>query len=247
MAESATPEQKVIVVDFGAQYGQLIARRVRDLHVYSEIVPCDITAEEVRAIAPAAIILSGGPASVYAEDAPSIDPEILALGIPVLGFCYGQQAMAVALGGEVGHTEKGEYGPAVITRAGESALFDGTPGEQTVWMSHRDAVSRVPEGFSVTSRTEVCPVASMEYPERRLFATQFHPEVRHTEFGQTMLRNFLFGVCELEPDWTMDSIIDDSVEAIRAEVGDDRVILGLSGGVDSSVVAALCARATASS
>ena len=243
MAESATPEQKVIVVDFGAQYGQLIARRVRDLHVYSEIVPCDITAEEVRAIAPAAIILSGGPASVYAEDAPSIDPEILALGIPVLGFCYGQQAMAVALGGEVGHTEKGEYGPAVITRAGESALFDGTPGEQTVWMSHRDAVSRVPEGFSVTSRTEVCPVASMEYPERRLFATQFHPEVRHTEFGQTMLRNFLFGVCELEPDWTMDSIIDDSVEVIRAEVGDDRVILGLSGGVDSSVVAALCARA----
>ena len=243
MAESATPEQKVIVVDFGAQYGQLIARRVRDLHVYSEIVPCDITAEEVRAIAPAAIILSGGPASVYAEDAPSIDPEILALGIPVLGFCYGQQAMAVALGGEVGHTEKGEYGPAVITRAGESALFDGTPGEQTVWMSHRDAVSRVPEGFSITSRTEVCPVASMEYPERRLFATQFHPEVRHTEFGQTMLRNFLFGVCELEPDWTMDSIIDDSIEAIRAEVGDDRVILGLSGGVDSSVVAALCARA----
>ena len=194
MAESATPEQKVIVVDFGAQYGQLIARRVRDLHVYSEIVPCDITAEEVRAIAPAAIILSGGPASV-------------------------------------------------ITRAGESALFDGTPGEQTVWMSHRDAVSRVPEGFSITSRTEVCPVASMEYPERRLFATQFHPEVRHTEFGQTMLRNFLFGVCELEPDWTMDSIIDDSIEAIRAEVGDDRVILGLSGGVDSSVVAALCARA----
>ena len=243
MAESATPEQKVIVVDFGAQYGQLIARRVRDLHVYSEIVPCGITAEEVRAIAPAAIILSGGPASVYAEDAPSIDPEILALGIPVLGFCYGQQAMAVALGGEVGHTEKGEYGPAVITRAGESALFDGTPGEQTVWMSHRDAVSRVPEGFSITSRTEVCPVASMEYPERRLFATQFHPEVRHTEFGQTMLRNFLFGVCELEPDWTMDSIIDDSIEAIRAEVGDDRVILGLSGGVDSSVVAALCARA----
>ena len=175
MAESATPEQKVIVVDFGAQYGQLIARRVRDLHVYSEIVPCDITAEEVRAIAPAAIILSGGPASVYAEDAPSIDPEILALGIPVLGFCYGQQAMAVALGGEVGHTEKGEYGPAVITRAGESALFDGTPGEQTVWMSHRDAVSRVPEGFSITSRTEVCPVASMEYPERRLFGHAVPP------------------------------------------------------------------------
>ena len=216
---------------------------MRDLHVYSEIVPCDISAEEVRAAKPAAIILSGGPASVYAEDAPAIDPDILALGIPVLGFCYGQQAMAVALGGEVGHTEKGEYGPALISRCAESALFEGTPGEQTVWMSHRDAVSRVPEGFTVTSRTEVCPVASMEYPERKLYATQFHPEVRHTEFGQTMLRNFLFGVCGLVPDWTMDSIIDDSVAAIRQKVGDNRVILGLSGGVDSSVVAALCARA----
>ncbi len=243
MSQTATPDQKVLVFDFGAQYGQLIARRVRDLHVYSEIVPCDITADEVRALAPAAIILSGGPASVYAEDAPSIDPEVLRLGIPVLGFCYGQQAMAVALGGEVGHTEKGEYGPAVITRAAESALFDGTPGEQTVWMSHRDAVTRVPEGFAITSRTEVCPVASMECPERKLFATQFHPEVRHTEFGQTMLRNFLFGICGLVPDWTMDSIIDDSVAAIRAKVRESRVILGLSGGVDSSVVAALCARA----
>ena len=243
MSQTATPDQKVLVFDFGAQYGQLIARRVRDLHVYSEIVPCDISADEVRAMRPSAIILSGGPASVYAEDAPSIDPDILALGIPVLGFCYGQQAMAVALGGEVSHTEKGEYGPALISRCAESALFEGTPGEQTVWMSHRDAVSRVPEGFTVTSRTEVCPVASMEYPERKLYATQFHPEVRHTEFGQTMLRNFLFGVCGLVPDWTMDSIIDDSVAAIRQKVGDNRVILGLSGGVDSSVVAALCARA----
>ncbi len=234
MSQTATPDQKVLVFDFGAQYGQLIARRVRDLHVYSEIVPCDISAEEVRAMRPSAIILSGGPASVYAEDAPSIDPDILALGIPVLGFCYGQQAMAVALGGEVSHTEKGEYGPALISRCAQSALFEGTPGEQTVWMSHRDAVSRVPEGFTITSRTEVCPVASMEYPERKLYATQFHPEVRHTEFGQTMLRNFLFGVCGLVPDWTMDSIIDDSVAAIREKVGDNRVILGLSGGVDSS-------------
>ena len=191
---TASSEQKVIVVDFGAQYGQLIARRVRDLHVYSEIVPCDVTAGEVRAIAPAAIILSGGPASVYAEDAPSIDPEILKLGIPVLGFCYGQQIMAVTLGGEVGHTEKGEYGPAVITRAGESALFDGTPGEQTVWMSHRDAVSRVPEGFVVTAKTDVCPVASMECAERKLYATQYHPEVRHTPHGNELLSNFLFGI-----------------------------------------------------
>ena len=243
VSQSALPDQRVIVVDFGAQYGQLIARRVRDLHVYSEIVPCDITADEVRAMAPAAIIFSGGPASVYAEDAPTIDPAILELGIPVLGFCYGQQIMAVTLGGEVGHTEKGEYGPAPLTRCGESALFADTPGEQTVWMSHRDAVSRVPEGFVVTSRTDVCPVASMECPERRLYATQFHPEVRHTAFGNELLANFLFGICGLEPDWTMDSIIEDSVAAIREKVGEDRVILGLSGGVDSSVVAALGARA----
>ena len=242
---TASSEQKVIVVDFGAQYGQLIARRVRDLHVYSEIVPCDVTADEVRAIAPAAIILSGGPASVYAEDAPSIDPEILKLGIPVLGFCYGQQSMAVTLGGEVGHTEKGEYGPAPLTRCdeGKSALYGDTPAEQTVWMSHRDAVSRVPEGFVVTAKTDVCPVASMECAERKLYATQYHPEVRHTPHGNELLSNFLFGICGLEADWTMDSIIEDSVAAIRAQVGEDRVILGLSGGVDSSVVAALCAKA----
>ena len=242
---TASSEQKVIVVDFGAQYGQLIARRVRDLHVYSEIVPCDVTADEVRAIAPAAIILSGGPASVYAEDAPSIDPEILKLGIPVLGFCYGQQIMAVTLGGEVGHTEKGEYGPAPLTRCdeGKSALYGDTPAEQTVWMSHRDAVSRVPEGFVVTAKTDVCPVASMECAERKLYATQYHPEVRHTPHGNELLSNFLFGICGLETDWTMDSIIEDSVAAIRAQVGEDRVILGLSGGVDSSVVAALCAKA----
>ena len=241
----ASSEQKVIVVDFGAQYGQLIARRVRDLHVYSEIVPGDVTADEVRAIAPAAIILSGGPASVYAEDAPSIDPEILKLGIPVLGFCYGQQIMAVTLGGEVGHTEKGEYGPAPLTRCdeGRSALYGDTPAEQTVWMSHRDAVSRVPEGFVVTAKTDVCPVASMECAERKLYATQYHPEVRHTPHGNELLSNFLFGICGLEADWTMDSIIEDSVAAIRAQVGEDRVILGLSGGVDSSVVAALCAKA----
>lgn len=242
---AAQPTQKVIVVDFGAQYGQLIARRVRDLHVYSEIVPCDVTAAEVRELAPAAIILSGGPASVYAEDAPSLDPAILELGIPVLGFCYGQQIMAVCLGGAVGHTEKGEYGPAALTRCGgvSSALYGETPAEQTVWMSHRDAVSAVPEGFVVTASTDTCPIASMECPERKLYATQFHPEVRHTPHGNRMLSNFLFDICELEPSWTMDSIIEDSVAAIREQVGSNRVILGLSGGVDSSVVAALCARA----
>lgn len=240
---STTPEQKVVVVDFGAQYGQLIARRVRDLRVYSEIVPCDITAQEMSAINPAAIILSGGPASVYAEDAPSIDPEILKLGIPVLGFCYGQQAMAVALGGTVGHTEKGEYGPANLKRTGESLLLAGTPEEQTVWMSHRDAVSEVPEGFSITSVTETCEVASMECAEMKLFATQFHPEVRHTDHGNQMLKNFLFEICGLEATWTMDNIVETQVAAIREQVGDNRVILGLSGGVDSSVVAALCSKA----
>lgn len=243
MSSSATPSQKVLVFDFGAQYGQLIARRVRDSHVYSEIVPCDITADEVRAIAPAAIILSGGPASVYAEDAPSIDPEVLELGIPILGFCYGHQTIAVNLGGSVGHTEKGEYGPADLKRQGPSELFGFTPEEQVVWMSHRDAVSDVPAGFRVTASTETCPVAAMENTEKQIFTTQFHPEVRHTPHGNEMLENFLFGVCGLERNWTMDGIIEDAVEAIRAQVGDARVILGLSGGVDSSVVAALCARA----
>lgn len=249
---TSTPLSTVLVLDFGAQYGQLIARRVRDLNVYSEIVPCDISADEVREKNPGAIILSGGPASVYAEDAPSVDPEIFELGIPVLGFCYGQQIMAKTLGGTVSHTEKGEYGPAPLTRidgvdcagcGGTSALYGETPHEQTVWMSHRDAVSEVPEGFAVTAVTDVCPVASMECSERKLYATQFHPEVRHTPYGQEMLANFLFGIAGLEPNWTMDSIIDDSVAAIREQVGSDRVILGLSGGVDSSVVAALCAKA----
>lgn len=235
--------QKVLVFDFGAQYGQLIARRVRDLHVYSEIVPCDLTADEVRALAPAALILSGGPASVYAEDAPNIDPAIFELGIPVLGFCYGHQVTAVALGGEVGHSEVGEYGPATIERDRESALFNATPLEQTVWMSHRDAVARVPEGFTVTASTSVCPVAAMENPERRIYTTQFHPEVRHTEFGQQLLSNFLFDICGLEPTWTMDNLVETMTADFCAQVGGNRVILALSGGVDSSVVAALGARA----
>ncbi len=248
--KTADTTQTVIVLDFGAQYGQLIARRVRDLHVYSEIVPCDITADEVRALAPSAIILSGGPASVYAEDAPSIDPDVLALGIPILGFCYGQQSMAVNLGGTVGHTDVGEYGPKHITRGAQgttepvdSLLLNGTPLQQTVWMSHRDAVTKAPEGFTVTSSTDVCPVASMEDTSRKLFCTQFHPEVHHTEFGTKILQNFLFGICELEPTWTMDNLVESMTQAIRDKVGTSRVILGLSGGVDSSVVAALCARA----
>jgi len=232
-----------VVLDFGAQYGQLIARRVRDLHVYSEIVPCDTPASELAAMKPSAIILSGGPASVYAEDAPDMDAAVFDLGLPILGFCYGQQIMAKKLGGKVGHTDKGEYGPATIRRTGESKLLDGTPEEQTVWMSHRDAVKEVPEGFSITSSTDICPVASMECAERRLFATQFHPEVRHTQFGKHMLEHFLFDICGLSASWTMDNIIDQKVEEIRQEVGDKKVILALSGGVDSSVTAALVHRA----
>ncbi len=241
--QAAHPKQFVAVLDFGAQYGQLIARRVRDCHVYSELVPCDVSASELAAMAPSAIILSGGPASVYADDAPRVDSAIFELGIPILGFCYGHQVMAVTLGGEVAHAEKGEYGPAELVRSGSSELLMSTPGEQTVWMSHRDSVSRVPEGFTVTARTATCPVAAMECAERRLYATQFHPEVRHTAYGHRMLENFLFGICRLEPNWTMEGIIEQQVAVIREQVGDDRVILGLSGGVDSSVVAALVHRA----
>ena len=277
-AAQGSAGQVVAVFDFGAQYGQLIARRVRDLHVYSEIVPCDITADEVRAMAPSAIILSGGPASVYAEDAPKIDPEVLNLGIPVLGFCYGHQTIAINCGGVVGHTEKGEYGPATLERVDfyesinvsrfdaelqprgdmapiksdicqikdrtlQSDLLKDTPDEQTVWMSHRDAVTTLPEGFRVIASTETCPVAAMECAERKIYSTQFHPEVKHTQYGNQMLSNFLFNICGLEKNWNMDTIIEDSVAAIQEQVGDKRVILGLSGGVDSSVVAALCARA----
>lgn len=243
LMQGLRPKQFVAVFDFGAQYGQLIARRVRDLHVYSEIVPCDISAAELASMHPSAIILSGGPASVYAKDAPSMDPHVFELGIPVFGFCYGQQIMAATLGGAVGHTEKGEYGPAELKRAGSSLVFGDTPDHQKVWMSHRDSVSCVPQGFSVTSSTDTCPIASMECAAQKLYATQFHPEVRHTQYGQNLLSNFLFKVCNLEPSWTMDNIVEEKIAQIRARVGDKKVILALSGGVDSSVVAALVHRA----
>lgn len=241
-ASSSSTNQKVVVFDFGAQYGQLIARRVRDLNVYSEIVPCDITADEVREMAPAAIILSGGPASVNAEDAPRVDPAIYELGVPILGFCYGHQVTSVTLGGSVYHPEVGEYGPATLHVSG-GQLFAGTPADQTVWMSHFDAVKDVPAGFTVVASTDVCPVAAMECPERKIYTTQFHPEVKHTEFGNQMLKNFLFDICGLEPNWTMDNLVETLTADFREKVGSDRVILALSGGVDSSVVAALGARA----
>ena len=238
-----TSQQKVIVLDFGAQYGQLIARRVRDLHVYSEIMPCDATAEEISAAGPSAIILSGGPASVNEEGAPRVDPKIYELGIPVLGFCYGHQITAVTLGGTVFHPEVGEYGRAELHVKADSKLFADTPANQTVWMSHFDAVNNVPEGFVVTASTDVCPVVVIDTAESEIYTTQFHPEVKHTEYGQQLLKNFLFGICGLEANWSMDNLVETMTAQFREKVGDDRVILALSGGVDSSVVAALGARA----
>ncbi len=234
----------VLVLDFGAQYAQLIARRVREARVYSEIVPYDISADEVAKRAPAALILSGGPASVYAPGAPHMDPEVLELGIPVLGFCYGIQEMAVRLGGEVPRTDVGEYGFAeLMVIDDESELLRGVPRTSQCWMSHRDSVGAVPPGFKVTARTVTTAVAAMEDPQRRLYATQFHPEVAHTEYGQHIIRTFLYDIAGIPPVWTMVNIIDETVERVREQVGGDRVICALSGGVDSSVVAALLHRA----
>ncbi len=234
----------VFVLDFGAQYAQLIARRVREARVFSEIVPFDITAEEVARRAPAAMILSGGPASVYADGAPHMDPAILDLGIPILGFCYGIQEMALHLGGDIPKTDIGEYGFAELTVTEPSCrLLEGVPETSQVWMSHRDSVGTAPTGFVVTARTATTSVAAMEHAERKLFATQFHPEVAHTEFGQHIIRTFLHDIADIPPLWTMVNIIEDAVERVREQVGTDRVICGLSGGVDSSVVAALLHRA----
>ena len=237
-----TKTNKVLVFDFGAQYGQLIARRVRDLGVYSEIVPCDITASEVKKMAPRALIFSGGPASVYAEDAPSIDSDVLDLGLPILAFCYGHQIIAKTLGGEVSRTDKGEYGKAKL-QVSDSVLLEGTPYTQTVWMSHRDAVTALPRGFKVIASTKVCETAAMENVEKKIFTTQFHPEVKHTECGGQILSNFLFKICNLTNNWSIDDFGNRMIDDVRQKVGDSRVILGLSGGVDSSVVAAILAKA----
>lgn len=239
-----TDQPTVLVLDFGAQYAQLIARRVREARVYSEIVPFDITQHEVAARKPAALILSGGPASVYAEGAPHMDAAIFELGIPILGFCYGIQEMAVALGGEVPRTDIGEYGFAELTVTEPGCtLLEGVPETSQVWMSHRDSVGTPPAGFVVTARTGTTAVAAMENAERGLYATQFHPEVAHTESGQQIIRTFLHDIANIPANWTMVNIIDDAVASIRAQVGDAKVICGLSGGVDSSVVAALLHRA----
>ncbi|MCW2666179.1 MAG: synthase, large subunit [Frankiales bacterium] len=233
----------VLVVDFGAQYAQLIARRVRECHVYSEIVPHTITAEQIRARNPKAVILSGGPSSVYAEGAPQVPPGFFETGVPTFGICYGFQAMAAGLGGTVARTGTAEFGGTPLAVVNPGVLFSGLPGAQSVWMSHGDAVTEAPPGFTVTSSTAATPVASFEAPDRGLYGVQFHPEVLHSEHGQEVLRRFLLEGAGCRPTWTMVNIVEEQIERIRAEVGDKRVVCGLSGGVDSAVAAALVQRA----
>jgi GMP synthase (glutamine-hydrolysing) len=233
----------VLVVDFGAQYAQLIARRVREAHVYSEIVPHTMSAADMIAKKPAAIVLSGGPSSVYAEGAPSIDPALFEAGIPVFGICYGFQAMAQALGGTVERTGLSEFGSTQLTVEGQSQLFDGLPAEMTVWMSHGDSVTVAPDGFTVTAQSPGARVAAFEDSSRRLAGVQFHPEVLHSENGQRLLEAFLHDMAGCEPSWTTEGVIDAQIAAIREQVGSKRVLCGLSGGVDSAVAAALVQRA----
>jgi GMP synthase (glutamine-hydrolysing) len=233
----------VFVVDFGAQYAQLIARRVRECHVYSEIVPYSVDADTLARRQPAGIILSGGPASVYEPGAPDCDERIFRLGVPVLGICYGQQIMAQTLGGDVGHTEVGEYGKTDVSITSPGVVLDGLPERTTAWMSHRDAVVKPPPGFAVTASTANCPVAAMEDPDDGFFAVQFHPEVAHTPRGMDVMRNFLYHACDITPTWTPLSIVDNAIEKIRAQVGRSQVVCGLSGGVDSAVAALLVHKA----
>jgi GMP synthase (glutamine-hydrolysing) len=244
MTSVASDADRVLVVDFGAQYAQLIARRVREARVYSEVVPHTSSVQELLEAEPAAIILSGGPASVYAEEAPRVGRELFETGVPTLGICYGFQAMASALGGEVEATGLAEFGRTPLqVVVGESTLFHGLPREQQVWMSHNDAVTKAPPGFAVVARTQDTPVAAFESVDRGLAGVQFHPEVLHTEHGQAVLEHFLYEIAGCRPTWTMTNVIDEQVERIREQIGDARVIAGLSGGVDSAVAAALVQRA----
>ena len=242
---NASETGPVLVVDFGAQYAQLIARRVREAHVYSEIVPHTITAEQVAARKPAGIIFSGGPKSVHVEGAPIIDPAVYDLGVPILGICYGAQLIAQQLdGGVVANTGVGEYGRTDLDVVSRGVVFGGgQPDHQQVWMSHFDSISVAPHGFTVTASTATTPVAAMEHVERRIHAVQYHPEVVHTPHGQKVLQEFLYDVCGCPPAWVMSSVIDTQVDLIRKQVGGAKVICALSGGVDSAVAAALVHKA----
>ena len=237
--------EKIIVLDYGSQYNQLISRRIREIGVFSELKSHKISADEVRAINPIGIVLSGGPNSVYEEGSFDIDPEIFELGIPILGICYGMQLLTHKLGGKVvpaGDAGNREYGQSTLTHT-ESALFAGTPDEQLVLMSHGDAVTEIPADFVRTGTSADCPYASIENPDKKIYGIQFHPEVRHSVHGYDILRNFALNICGAKGDWTMDNFIEMQIKQIREKVGDKRVLLGLSGGVDSSVVGVLLQKA----
>ena len=237
-------KEMIIVLDFGGQYNQLIARRVRECNVYAEVHPYTMDLEKIRQMDPKGIIFTGGPNSVYDEASPHYAKEILQLGIPILGICYGAQLMAWMAGGTVETAPVSEYGHTqVIVDEPADRLFKGVSPQTVVWMSHTDYISAVPEGFQVTAHTNVCPVAAMSCPDRGLYATQFHPEVMHTREGQMMLRNFVYGVCGCSGDWKMGSFVEDSIRQLREKIGDGRVLCALSGGVDSSVAAVLLSRA----
>ena len=233
----------IVILDFGGQYAQLIARRVREARVYSELVPYDAPVEEIMARKPEGIILSGGPNSVYGKEAPRVDRRLFELGMPTLGICYGMQLMALELGGKVGATQIREYGRSDLRVKEHGMLFAGTPDEQRAWTSHGDAVFAVPEGFAITAETPTVPIIAFEEPSKGFFGVQFHPEVRHTEYGIEILKNFLFEACGCTPDWTPVNIITDTVEKIREQVGGAKAICGLSGGVDSATAAMLVHRA----
>ncbi|MGI6469746.1 MAG: glutamine-hydrolyzing GMP synthase [Syntrophomonadaceae bacterium] len=236
-------KEMVLILDFGGQYNQMIARRVRELSVYCEMVPYDISYQEVLAKNPRAIILTGGPASVHLENAPVCDPRIFELNVPILGICYGMQLLAHTLGGQVSGDNCREYGRAQLTVTKDDLLFKGLPKEIQVWMSHGDSVIAVPEGFVETAKTENCPVAAMCHPQRGLYGVQFHPEVKHTVHGLDILKNFLFEICGLKGDWDLSDFIAESIADIKAKVGSKKVLCALSGGVDSSVAAVLVHRA----
>jgi GMP synthase (glutamine-hydrolysing) len=234
---------KILILDFGSQYTQVIARRIRECQVYSEIVRFDTPAAEIATAKPKGLILSGGPASVYDKGAPQMDPEIFSLGIPVLGICYGLMLMAHHLGGEVVLTGRREYGAAMLHIRNGSELFDGLGSQLDVWNSHGDEVTALPKGFRVVGTTEGCDFAAVEDPTRKLYGLQFHPEVAHTSRGKEILQNFVYHICHSAMDWTMGSFIEEACARVRKQVGDQKVVLGLSGGVDSSVTAALLHKA----